>query len=204
VFYEILPYSSSPRQDLIELGLDPKLLKYSGTRPWSPDSPTNDPDFQHAFFDKVGLSQIIRFHLRHPIRLLETLERCAGYAPELRPWVGNYEKSAGRLPWAQSHTFNLWSTLRNKYSPGSLKSFAWFFGANFVGIALLYTRNRSLKDRLLLELQTALLVMAILQFLTVAIMVGTHEATKHLFLFDLLVDVCFAGAVLWLTGFFST
>jgi hypothetical protein len=203
VFYEILPYSSSPRQDLVELGLDPKLLKYSGTRPWSPDAPMTDPDFEHLFFEKISLPKIIRFHLRHPIRLLQTLERCAGYAPGLRPWVGNYEKSEGRFPWLQSHTFNLWSSLRSKYSPGSLKSFAWFFLANFGGIALLYHhhRNGPLRDRLLLELQAALLLMAILQFLTVAIVVGTHEATKHLFLFDLLVDVCFASAVLWLAGF---
>ena len=60
-----------------------------------------------------------------------------------------------------------------------------------------------MRDRLLLELQAALLLMAILQFLTVAIVVGTHEATKHLFLFDLLVDVCFASAVLWLAGFLA-
>ena len=201
VFYEMLPYSPSPRQDLIELGLDPKLLKYSGTRPWSPQAPMNDPDFERSFFDKISLPKIIRFHLRHPIRLLGTLERCAGYAPELRPWVGNYEKSEGRFAWAESHSFNLWSTLRNKYSPGSVGFFALFFAANLVGIALLYHRNAPLKDRLSLELQAALVLMAILQFLTVAVGAGTHEATKHLFLFDLLVDACFVGDVLWLAGF---
>ena len=179
-------------------------MKYSGTRPWSPGAPTNDPDFQHSFFDRISLSKIIGFHLRHPIRLLETLERCAGYAAERRPWVGNYEKSEGRFPWAESHTFNLWSTLRNKYSPGSLKSFGLFFAVNLAGIAVLYRRNAPLKGRLWLELQAALLLMAILQFLTVAIGVGTHEAAKHLFLFDLLVDVCFASSVLWLAGLLSS
>jgi hypothetical protein len=51
---------------------------------------------------------------------------------------------------------------------------------------------------LILELQASLLIVAIVQFLTVAIVVGTHEATKHLFLFDLLVDLCFAADILWL------
>jgi hypothetical protein len=198
VFYEILPYSSSPRQDLIELGLDPKLSKYSGTRPWSPDTPMNDPDFQRSFFDKISFPKMIRFHLRHPVRFLETLERCAGYAQELRPWVGNYEKSEGRSGWATSRSFNLWSSLREKYSPGSLKSFGLFFAANYVAILFLYCRSSSLKNRLMLELQASLLLVAIVQFLTVAIGVGTHEATKHLFLFDLLVDLCFATGILWL------
>jgi hypothetical protein len=76
-----------------------------------------------------------------------------------------------------------------------------FFAVNLAGIAFLYRRNAPLKDRLLLELHAALVLMAILQFLTVAVGVGTHEATKHLFLFDLLVDVCFASAMLWLAGF---
>jgi hypothetical protein len=49
---------------------------------------------------------------------------------------------------------------------------------------------------LILELQACLLLVAIVQFLTVAIVVGTHEATKHLFLFDLLVDLCFAADIL--------
>src|SRR5207237_9429563 len=143
----------SPGQDVVELGLGPKFLKYSGTRPWSPDAPLNDLDFEHSFFEKISLPKIIRFHLHHPIRLLETLQRCAGYAPGLRPWVGNYEKSEGRFPWAESHTFNLWSTLRNKYSPRSLKSFGLFFAANFAAIALLYHRTMVPKYRLLLELQ---------------------------------------------------
>jgi len=158
----------------------------------------NDPDFQRSFFDKISFPKMIQFHLRHPIRFLETLERCAGYAPELRPWVGNYEKSEGRFPWATSRSFNLWSALREKYSPGSLKSFGLFFMVNFLAIVLLYRGAKSLKNRLMLELQGALLLTAIVQFLTVAIGVGTHEATKHLFLFDLIVDLCFATGVLYL------
>jgi hypothetical protein len=200
LFYEILPYSPSPRQDLIELGLDPQLVKYSGTRPWADAAPIDEPAFQRSFFDKISFAKMIRFHLAHPIRLLETLDRCARYAPALRPEVGNYEKSEGRFPWAESHSFNLWSSLRQKYSPGSLSSLGLFFAANFAGIALLYRRQISRRRQLMLELQAALLLMAIVQFLSVAIVAGTHEATKHLFLFDLLVDVCFATAVLWLAG----
>ena len=196
VFWEILPYSSAPRQDLIELGLDPKLLKYSGSNPWGPDTPMNDPDFQRSFFDKIGFAKVVRFHLSHPVRLLETLDRCARYAPELRPWLGNYEKSEGRVFLAKGRSFNLWSSLREKYSPGSLKSFGLFFAANYVAILFLHRRASSLKNRLILELQACLLLVAIVQFLTVAIVVGTHEATKHLFLFDLLVDLCFAADIL--------
>ena len=53
---------------------------------------------------------------------------------------------------------------------------------------------------LLLELQAALLLMAILEFLAVVIAQGSYEAVKHLFLFDALVDVCFAIGATWLAG----
>ena len=43
--------------------------------------------------------------------------------------------------------------------------------------------------------------MAILQFVPVAIAQGTHEAVKHLFLFDLLLDICFMTGAAWLAGF---
>jgi hypothetical protein len=210
VFYEILRYSPDPRRDLIELGLDADLAKYAGTRPWSPGSPKDDPDFQRSFFDKMSFSKVIRFHLMHPVRLLGTLDRVARYAPQLRPdtditvdsvttvrTLGNYEKVAGLPPWTQSHSFDLWSRLRQACSPGSLKSFALFFGVNCAGIALLYPRRGTPTDRLLLELQGALLLMAILQFGSVAVAQGTHEAAKHLFLFDLLVDICFGIAVIY-------
>jgi len=81
-----------------------------------------------------------------------------------------------------------------------LRTFGLFFAANYGVIFVLYRRTSDLKNRLVIELHFALLLVAMVQFLTVAIGVGTHEATKHLFLFDLLVDLCFAAAILWLTS----
>ena len=198
VFYEILRFSPDPRRDLIELGLDPNLAKYTGTIPFPLESPKNDPDFQRAFFDRMSFGKVIRFHLRHPVRFLTAMERSAKYAPLLRPALGNYEISAGHRPFSTSQSFDLWSRAYKAYAPGSLLGFACFFAVNLTGILLLYWRMRTKYHRLLLELQLAWLLMAVVQFLSVVIAQGDYEPVKHLFLFNLLVNICFAGALIWL------
>ncbi len=212
VFYAILPYSPAPRQDLIELGLDPDFAKYAGSNPFLADSPRYNPDFQRTFFDRMSFWKLIRFHLRHPIRLFGTLDRCVRHSPSLRPLstrimkpedmppLGNYEKDSGRPASAVSESFHWWGRFRQACAPRSALSFALFFGVNLAACAVLYRRKRAARDRLWIELQVVLLLMALSQWFSVAIAQGTYEGVKHLFLFDLLVDTCFTVALVWLVS----
>lgn len=197
VFYAALPGSATPGQDLAELGLDPELAKYIGSAPWDPGAPKNDPAFERAFYDRMSFPKLILFHARHPIRFIGLLNKSAGYAPELRPDLGNYEKSAGRPPRARSETFCLWSEARKRWSPGAAWSIALFFALNGAAIIALHRRKGDPRERLLIELQLALIAMAALQWVTVTVAQGTYEATKHLFLFDSLVDTSFTLGVVW-------
>jgi hypothetical protein len=198
VFYQILRFSPDPRRDLTELDLDPGLAKYTGTIPFPLESPKNDPGFQRAFFDRMSFGKVIGFHLRHPVRFLGAMERSAQYAPLLRPALGNYEISAGHRPFTTSQSFDLWSRVYKAYAPGSLLGFSCFFAVNLAGIILLYWKKRAQHHRLLLELQLALLLMAVIQFLSVVIAQGDYEPVKHLFLFNLLAKICFASDLIWL------
>lgn len=204
VFYELLQNSATPREDLQELGLNPEFAKYGGTNIFSPGIPAEDPAFEAAFFDRIGSGRLGLFYLRHPGRLAGVAQRAAQSAFSQRPaYLGNFEKSCGLAPRARSHSFELWSKLRESGAPRSL----WFVAVFFAGSAaaalavFLKTGSRQLKAAMVLLI--ALVAMAIEQLLVAEAACGQYELGKHLFLFNLLFDLCFCADVVLATAWVS-
>jgi hypothetical protein len=87
LFLELLPGSPDAVRDLVELGLDPRLVRYRGLSSYSAESPLSDPAFQAEVFGKFGHGRLLRLLLRHPARLVSRIRQGADSAFQLRPLV---------------------------------------------------------------------------------------------------------------------
>jgi len=228
VFNEIAQHSRNPVQDLGELGLDKSYMKYYGTFAWSPQV---NEDLRRDVFKKVGDRRVVAFFVRHPARLWDLTQRCAKSTFVMRvPYLGNFEKSRiahvrydgakldhdvreydnrgsdypYRLPDAfRSQTFAYWSSFKEDHVPKAW----WFLGICLIGnLAVIGTKRRwfdvSWQNRLITDAHLCLVACAVLQYGVAIIGEAERDIVKHLFLFNLLSDVCFifiaayAGAVL--------
>ncbi|MDO8588743.1 MAG: hypothetical protein Q7T82_17070 [Armatimonadota bacterium] len=208
VFHEILARSYSPEDDLREMGLDPSLAPLAGTTLASPGVP---PGLVDVVASKVGYRTILKYYMRHPDRFIELAEDAAENAFLMRPtYLGNYEKSFvlrdGPRPVYsvmdmpseyRTGKFALWSSLKEAF-PKSLWLVFSFLSVNILAIAAKWLRfDRAPGDRMITKLHGALVVMAGLQFLIVILGEGLYEIAKHLFLFNLLCDVCLVFLIMY-------
>lgn len=186
VFYEILPHGASPRDDLRALGLDSALVALSGTRYWSPGVPTQDAWLRAAFFARITDRAIVRFYARHPRRFAGLLVRGAEAAIGVRlAYLGNFPRDAGYPPYAQSRAFSLWSDLKAQFVPRS----CWLFAFLLLNVLVVAVKWRWVRgDWLRTQWHAAVLLMAVLAFLTVVVGEGGAEMPKHMFLVNVLCD----------------
>jgi hypothetical protein len=205
VFYELLQNSPTPREDLQQLGLNPDLEKYRGTNIFSSGIPVEDPEFEAAFFDRIGTARLGLFYLRHPGRLAGVAQRAAQSAFSQRPsYLGNFEKSCGLAPRAQSQAFQLWSKLRESAAPRSLWFVAVFFAGSASAALAVFLKTSSRQLKAVMVLQLALVAMALEQLLVAEAACGQYELTKHLFLFNLLFDLCLCANLILGTAWLSS
>ncbi len=188
VFNGILVDSPTPQDDLAALGLDRGLAGHAGSTAFQPDSLRFNPDFLSKFRETVSFGRVFRFYLARPGRLITALNRTVTQAFELRPKLGNYEKSAGHPPLSLSKSWAMWSTLRSAVLPRNL----WFvLSIGILYLALLSRRWLRDKDRLArlnLEWSAMIPLMALAQLLVITVSDGISDLTKHAYLFNLLVD----------------
>jgi hypothetical protein len=195
VFTDLLPHSSTPQEDLMELGLDPNYAVYSKTTPFQDSSPLRvNPEFQEDFSQKAKAYALPLFYLRHPARFYGLSKRCMRNAFETRvDRLGYYEAASGRP--AFSKPFGLWSFIRENVFPRTVLFLSIFFAT---GIGAVIIGIKSSAFRPMAALYLMFIFIAIMQFF-VAVTVGGGEPDvgKHLFLFNLAFDVCF---ILWVLG----
>jgi len=97
-------------------------------------------------------------------------------------------------------TFSLWTDARRSLTGFAAPLLVFFCAANAVGGGILYRRAGSLRDRFLLEMLGARLLMTLSQIVLVTITMGTIDPIEHLFLFNVLLDSCIAFDLVWLAG----
>ena len=191
VFGELLPRSPAPERDLDELGLDRSLADYSGTIAYQRDA-LNNPELDRLFYPRMNFGVVARFYLRHPGRLAELLGRSSRSAFHMRPPnLGNFEKSTGLPPGSKSGAFAVWSTVKERFFPGS----PWFLMAFFAGTIVLavWVRKVLAAPATLLALWAALVAVAALQFLISNGEDVNLELIRHLYLFQAAFDALLIG-----------
>jgi hypothetical protein len=202
VFLEIVGRSATPEQDLKELGLPPEMIVYKGTTAFSENVNRNVyDDFQHSWL----YFRVLKFYIVHPDRLLDLMDISASQAFKLQQDnLGNYTVSSGLHSYTKSTKLAIWNRLRVDIFPESIWTFVILFVVN-VGAVIIKIRkfDRKVSDRILSELHLAIALMAVFQLFTVLLAEGTFELVKHLFLFNLLVDITFVFLICYLGGIIS-
>lgn len=194
IFSKIVPGAASPEAALAELGLDRSFVRYSGTHAYSPQGAFVDPKQRQVFMASTSHLKLARYYLRHPEVPFELWKTGLGLAGLRRPVAfGNFPKNAGFAPRSTSTSFALASDLKRKLmgnrpfaglafllaSGGLLLGFCWRMRGDSPG---------------LLE-GACLLVLAAVMEMLIACLLDTLETTRHLFIYNAMVDVLFVGAL---------
>jgi hypothetical protein len=196
VFFGILPDSNDPASDLRALGLDPAYAKYSGTLAWTEGTGVGDGYLVNALQQKVSSIKLALFYLARPARLWKRAETELHVALSLRPeFCGNFDQSAGRFPGARSHAIAFWSYFHERWlSPIGAALLAGLLLAPIGGIVLLWTKRVAKQVRPWAELAICLSVCCLMAFAAAAFG-DTWDSVKHLYIFNLLLDICLVFAV---------
>jgi hypothetical protein len=197
VFSGILGDSKDPAADLRALGLDPQLARYAGTGAWS--AGTYFPEMAASrVLERVNTFTVLRFYLLRPARMWRRLH---GLLPQItflrRGTYGNFEPSAGLPPGAQSRAFTLWSGFHEHVLPPVNKWIVFGLVSWPLMAIWRWLQNRDLVRRRRLEL-LALLPLCCLAALFSAVYGDAFDVIKHLYLLNLLLDICMLYGVAWM------
>lgn len=194
LFMDLLPHSSTPRQDLAELGLNPDYEIFSKTTPYQEDSPLRiNPQFIEEFTGTIKPYSLPVFYATHPSRFYEFCRRCVRHAFATRDdRSGYYEAYTGKPP--SDRPFGVWSSIRENVFPRSIL-FIGLFSATGLGVLFLIIRSPGDPYYILYFL---FVFIATAQFLIATLGGGGEpDLTKHLFMFNLAFDVSF---LMWILG----
>jgi hypothetical protein len=140
-------------------------------------------EWSDRFGETTSYGRLGAFYLRHPWRAAHLLSRSLDQATYQRPAnLGNFDKSAGHPPDARSDRFGLWSGFK-----------AWIFtdrGVCYLGyfIVLLAVISKRWGEAALFAGSLGAISLAI------GGLADSAETTRHLFIFNLLIDLTAIGA----------
>lgn len=193
IFYKIAARSSTPRQDLQELGLGAADLPYVGTDSAMPQSPAQDPQWMADFLHRTGYGKVARFYLRHPARTLEMLaDDLRLQAFQIRPpALGNFARELGLPPGTRTENFKSWSRIRGAL----LSRWPWHIALWYLLFlcAAVPMARRSPQA----AIAAGVAAMAVAEFVTTSL-ADSVETVPHLLLFHALTDITILMAAGWL------
>lgn len=194
IFFQILPASKDAVGDLRELGLDESYLRYIGTHAYSEGAPMEDPDFVRNFSQKTSYGRLAWFFIRRPRPAYQAILVRLGGAARQRPAMGNFDRSVGAPPFAESQAFSFWSDVKKRafYEKGS-RYLLYFVSLALLICVLLISRRRTMADGLVAS-GCALAVMALVEML-VASLADAVETTRHFFLFNAALDLILVSSI---------
>lgn len=118
IFRDIVNGHDNARADLRALGLPASWAKYAGGDTWSHPSPRHDRLY-HRYEAKLTESNIARFLLTHPGRIISVGQRAAAFAQQFRvTYLGNYQPRTGHPPRALESRVALVTWLMRRLPPG--------------------------------------------------------------------------------------
>lgn len=202
LFYQALPRSAHPANDLQDLGLDRPLLQYVGKHAFLPDSPIQTPAQIDAFAALLSPSKLAVYFLSHP----QTTVRTLGYAlregslQRVRMEIGsrqyrlgNYERSSGHSPESQSHFLTQWSDWKAAVFGNRPVRYAAYAIVLFAALWMLALRRPN-PTRPRLALLMAILTAMTGTALLIVLFDGV-DTGRHLFLFNALLDLAVCAGV---------
>lgn len=202
VFAELLPRSQQPALVLNELGLPAKYAVYSGSNAYSPQSALGQPESRSELVALASHQKLLAYYLRHPTILWRLITLGTNQATEFRPWgFGNFAKESNRGLGEQSRSFALWTGMKRLLF--YKRPYHYLGAVSFCCLLLVWCATKSGR---FLPAVLALSGMTAMEF-ALGALADVGETTRHLFVFNLLVDLqllFLVAFVLWkpeLVGF---
>jgi hypothetical protein len=193
VFLAIVPESRNASTDLKSLGLDPRLRDYSTTGAWSSNTAFPTLHESGAIGRVVTLMTVVRFYMLRPTRMWRHIQTKLPLATSLRPeWCGNFEPSAGYPAGARSGAFALWSSFHQRALVHGIKYI--LFLLPIPPFFAVLRRVRGIRCELWVDFSGLLALCCLAAFLT-ALFGDAWDNVRHLYLFNLLLDVCLLGGI---------
>ena len=203
VFYGVLMISDDPLTDMEELGIDTAMAPDIGKDAYHPDSdyvyPPTSAEAEEAFYNHVNTFTVVKYYLKHPVKLYRMLNRAAEQSKELyngfRVYVG--QDYAG--PHDTVDRFGLWLYWRSVFACGAFWQYVLLYGvliAYYVG--RLRSKKRSGTEKMLSAFLLGVMAIGVLQFPLTVVGNGFADNQKQLFAFALCHDllVLFTGVEL--------
>lgn len=194
VFYGILNDSKTPKQDLIDLGLNPDMVVEAGKHTYLPASEyvkyvPNTEITNQEFYSKISNMKLVKFYLTHPTRLLKGMEYTASKAFYTSTELGKYYQSYSETPITEFYRFTGWSYFRENMLPKNL-----FFIISVYLIIFLFSLHEYVKNKFNSEMKTKILLLwtimliGAIQFPMPFVGNGKADIGKQLFLFNFIFD----------------
>ena len=183
VFGGVVPESGDPKNDLAALGLEPSMVSYQNTAVWSPEVNIEGPYLEEHLFQRTSYARVVWFYVTRPSRMAALISRGIQESFHLNSKVfGQLEKFPGVEPKQKNRAFAIWSGLREWLQP----FWPWVAILVCAIFAALVWSTASLPLRCL---QFFLGVLAVSQLFIAVIGEGPADLSKHLFVFNVCLDV---------------
>lgn len=204
VFFGVLKDSKNPRQDLIDMHLNPDMAVEAGKHSYLEDKYyvkyiPRTPITEVEFYNKITNRKLIEFYLTHPMRLLNGMEYTAEHAFITSTTLGHYPRSFSMGPVGVFSRFTLWSHIRQFLLP---KNLFFIITAYITVICIsLYTYLRNSFNsyvKALLGLFWSIILIGMLQFPMPFVGNGQADTSKQLFLFNFTFDIMIVVTACWL------
>ena len=199
LFYQSLPHSRDPAADIAQLGMEPAMVRYVGKHSFLPDSPMQDAREIERLGRFISVRSLTHYYLSHP-RIAGLVFRSAlaeGSLQRVRMQIGarqyrlgNYEKSVGKPPEAQSHFLDLWSDSKAAVFGNRPMLYACYAAGLLAALWILSVRARVTA---LAAIWTAMVALA-----AVLVMFDGVDTGRHLFLFNAMLDMTACGLLCFL------
>ena len=181
IFSKLLPGSSSPESDLLELGFTPGMKSWIGSYA---DQTVNNPlnnFYVTSVLTPAAHRRLALFYLTHPARAFAIIYsdlpvRAADRRP---PFLGNYRRVTGLPPRTLARSFHWWSDIRSR----PFRIAPWHIAVWYAVFLAGLWRLRNLSGVIALVVAAAGLLA-----LASASLGDSGETDRHLWIFHVLTD----------------
>lgn len=191
VFFGVLYNNPSPEKATEELGLPPELSRFESMNAynWQALTPDKgkDTNFQTSFFNRISQVGVLKYYLTHPTFFAEKLDMSAEAALPLRPtYLANIQLPSQQADLLFDDRLNVWESIRKSFSGNASLFLGLILVLSVANVVALFRRKASLYSILL---RLALMGAAAGQFIVPIISNGNADLQKHMFLFNVHLDI---------------
>lgn len=203
VFYGVLNGSETPKQDLIDLGLNPDMYveagKHSYLKPeeyvkYVPRTEITEDEF----YSQISNSKLAKFYLTHPKRLIEGMQYTSEKAYITSTSLGKHTIEDSKESIREFDRFTTWSSFREEKFPRKIWFVILVYGMIFSVSVYKFIKNKNNKEvRSKIYIIWLLIFIATFQFPMPFVGNGQADTAKQLFLFNFITDLIILISVYW-------